>query len=199
MAASTRRTAVAHGSLAAWLILLAIVWLTVVGFALWKRTGIFTHSSVITSVLDRPTIKADGTACRIQIGRNEMHAVRVILIRQHTLPSTLWPTSLSSPTGSATRPATAAALKSQAVLVGEQPPDPVRSGLWINGVKHPLKERLTVVYVSDVVPATEVHIPAELQDAFIYDAENSEDEFACVTKWIMPRLAAQGAAQPMKR
>jgi hypothetical protein len=68
------------------------------------------------------------------------------------------------------------------------PPDPVESGVWVDGKRRLMSDRLTVIYISDKVSATDVAVGEGEQDAFLRDARSS-DPLQFIEKWIQPRLA----------
>jgi hypothetical protein len=55
-------------------------------------------------------------------------------------------------------------------LTTSYPPDPIVSGVWIDGRKLSVSDRLSVIYISDKVPATNISIGEGEQGAFLADA-----------------------------
>lgn len=74
------------------------------------------------------------------------------------------------------------------------PPDPVESGVWVDGKRRSVSDRLTVIYISDQVPATDIGVGEGEQDSFLNDARRS-DPLQFIEKWIQPRLA-KAATRP---
>lgn len=173
-------------SLTAWLVLLVAVWLAVLLFALLRGPSrLPVANAAIVVVHTHPFFAPDGRECRIQVGEDDHQAARVIVVQHLTTPDP----SLADTTAD-TRPGTGpmdTRLRSRVTLVSLYPPNAQRSGLWIDGIKRSLVTPLTVVYVSDKLPATEIVIAPTQQPRIIEDARWL-DGFSFIAKWISPRL-----------
>src|SRR2546421_2862301 len=146
-----------HTSLAAWLFVLASVWLSVMAVLLWRGfvSGGSTDNA-ITRIVERHNHSSDGHAFHIQIGENKRQVARVVLVRESAnMP-------LANPN--------TAKLASQASMVAHDPPDPAQSGIWIDGRRRQLPPTLMVIYISDKVPATQIAIPLGQQARFLEEA-----------------------------
>jgi hypothetical protein len=69
------------------------------------------------------------------------------------------------------------------------PPDPQVSGVWVDGRRREVSDRLLVIYISDKLPATDVAVGEADQSAFLNDSRNL-GPLLFVEKWIKPRIRA---------
>lgn len=82
-------------------------------------------------------------------------------------------------------------LVSSSRIATHYPPDPGASGVWVDGRRRQVSDRLLVIYISDKRPATDITIREADQASFLADAE-SLDPLLFVDKWIKPRAASAG-------
>src|SRR6478609_4940823 len=143
MPAARKRILHDHPSLAAWLFVLAVIWLSVTAVSLWRGyLRAPSRDNAITRIVERHNRLADGRAFHIQIGENQNHVARVVLIRESPNMPLVNPMS--------------AKLASEVSMIAHEPPDATQSGLWIDGRRRQLSPTLMVVYVSDKIPARQV-------------------------------------------
>jgi hypothetical protein len=182
--------------LALWIIFLAGVWIAVLAFAVIRNTANAADgTNAIISIHDHPFLEPDGAACLIRIGRNEHNVARLVIIEQRTVARPGEPPIASVAELAANR--RLLHLKSNITVATHYPADLVKSGMWIDGVKRSLIKPLTVFYVSDKRPATEIIIGPTQNDHFLEDARTM-DGFAVISKWIQPRLPSPAGSAPVR-
>ena len=129
-----------------------------------------------------------GQAVQISIGSNTFDDVRVVVIEHQSQPVRI-------EDGQTVRfgfDESLAGMLSNVGVVSRFPADESSSGLWVDGVQRPFSKPLTVIYVSDKYPATEVPIRGSEEEAFLQDARGGRDAHSTgvIEKWILPRLTA---------
>ena len=139
----------------------------------------------ITKLWQRMESAADGRDYEITTGGNEAGEKRVMLIIHYTRVDPRRRVMVPGVKYSSSDPIPG--IKPSGSVVARYPPDPQRSGLWVDGRRWRLTRPLTVVYATENGPAVEVVIPDEARDAFLRDAETMEG-FAFISKWIEPRV-----------
>jgi hypothetical protein len=72
-------------------------------------------------------------------------------------------------------------------VITHYPPDPEVSGVWVDGQRRQVSDRMFVIYVSDKLPATDIAVGEADQASFLNDARTL-DPLLFVEKWIKPRL-----------
>jgi hypothetical protein len=78
-------------------------------------------------------------------------------------------------------------LLSSSSVITKSPPDPEVSGVWVDGRRRQMSDRMLVIYISDKVAATDIAVSEAEQAAFLNDARDL-DPLLFVEKWIEPRV-----------
>lgn len=128
---------------------------------------------------------SDGRDVRILILGNANRRTAVVVVLHHGTPDPRRRVAAQGRMQSSDDPLDS--LRSSVKWTTQYPPDPDVSGLWVDGRKLRVGDALTVVYVSDTLPATELAIPEADQATFLSDA-TSLDPLAFIDRWITPKL-----------
>jgi hypothetical protein len=130
-----------------------------------------------------------GREANFSIGGNEYDKTRIVLIEHHDAIAPDWNKIDPRTSWSSNDPIFG--LLSNVAVVTSYPPDPSKSGLWVDGKKVELDEHVHVVFVSERLPATRVQLTPAEEIEFLRELENmggSDHVFPFIDKWIIPRL-----------
>lgn len=127
-------------------------------------------AEALTSLTVNGSSYADGREVHIQIAGNALGRPSIVLMQHHATPD---PKRVTSN------------LRSELQLKLHYPPDPLHSGLWIDGQELRIGNGLQVLYVSDLTDAKNIEIPPAMSTSFLSDAA-SLDPLQFVDKWIEP-------------
>jgi hypothetical protein len=161
----------------------AIIHVGVVSVLLMRRAERRYNS--LTKLWHQQQSLDDGRDYEIIKGGNEAGDVRVIVINHYTQVDPQRRVLVPGVKYSSSDPIRG--LKSSASVVTCFPPDPQRSGLWVDGRRWPLNKPLRVVYASENAPAVEIPIPSGEREQFLRDA-TAMDGLQFIAKWIEPRV-----------
>jgi hypothetical protein len=128
--------------------------------------------------------KGEGEWVKIDLGKNSRKELRVIVVSR--IPGPGNPTLLTNnPRGLLSRIEFKTAPRED-------------SGLWIDGVKRHLGTGVTLIYVSDSLPATDVPVSPNEQDVLAKVDVNRLSPPAFYLKWIKPRVQEKRPALASK-
>lgn len=166
-----------------------VLCVVVVSATLFKVHHYRVLAASLTSLGGNQGSSPDGRKVQIWIAGNANHRTAVVLVLQHIT---------ADPKGRVLEPVRVYSssdpirgLQSSWRLRTRYPPDPAASGVWVDGQRRRVSDRLLVVYLSDKQPATDIAIREADQATFLADA-GSLDPLLFVDKWIKPRLPSPG-------
>ena len=138
------------------------------------------NSASLTSLGGNQKTYSDGREMQIMIAGNENRRTAVVLVLDAKR-------RVIGPGRSFLSSDPIEGLQSSYRLITTYPPDPKASGVWVDGRRREVSDRMLVVYISDKLPATDITIGEADQALFVDDARTL-DPVQFVEKWIKPRL-----------
>ena len=174
---------VANPRFVRWCVIVVGAACAVIAIVAWQHYNVLDRSTVAIHSQSRSF--QDGRQIELAVGMNAHHHVLFVCVAYQSLTDAERGTRMGLSV-----PSPLLGMRSSVQTIAKEPPDPVNSGLWIDGQKRVLGKGFVFVFVSDRVPACEIAIKESEQVALVQDA-NTMELLEFIQKWIVPRLPGQ--------